>query len=86
MHAGQGLQAIFMVKIGHFGVWGPTLAFLAVLKQALTRTIYTEHSHRPFTEIIHSDPLVDAIVPNERGSSSSAIRSARANALNTVSH
>ncbi len=33
-----------------------------------------------------SEPLVEGMTPAERGSSSSATRSARANALNTVSH
>lgn len=34
----------------------------------------------------YSDPFVDGIAPAARGSRATAIRSARPNALNTVSH
>ncbi len=34
----------------------------------------------------YRDPLVEGMIPAARGSGSAAMRSARANALNTVSH
>jgi hypothetical protein len=36
--------------------------------------------------MVYSDPLVDGMTPAERGSGVSAMRRARAKALNTVSH
>ena len=83
-----GLVMNVPFKSGMIGTFDAQLAhefFQGFVNHAFV-TLHIDNLHRPFTATIHSDPLVDAMVPNERGSSSSAIRSARANALNTVSH
>ena len=80
MHVRRGLHVILAGKTGILGRQGAKIAILAAFA-ALSKDIQAadRRAHQ-------SDPFVEGMVPNERGSSSSATRSARAKALNTVSH